>query len=47
MKREARQQSILKSAFYYNTETSHVNDDIIDEPIDYTHKVKMNVKNHC
>ena len=34
MKREARQQSRLKSAFYSTTETSHANDDIIDEPID-------------
>ena len=34
MKREARQQSRLRSAFYSTTETSHANDDIIDEPID-------------
>ena len=34
MKREARQQSRLKSVFYYTTETSHANDDIINEPID-------------
>ena len=33
MKREARQQSRLKSVFYSTTETSHAND-IIDEPID-------------
>ena len=46
MKREARQQSRLKSAFYSTTETSHANDDIIDEPMIYTQKVKMNVKNH-
>ena len=34
MKREARQQSRLKSVFYSTTETSHANNDIIDEPID-------------
>ena len=34
MKREVRQQSRLKSAFYSTTETSHTKDDIIDEPID-------------
>ena len=34
MKREARQQSRLKTAFYSTTETSHANDDIIDKPID-------------
>ena len=34
MEREARQQSRLKSAFYSTTETSHANDDIIDEPFD-------------
>ena len=34
MERKARQQSRLKSAFYSTTETSHANDDIIDEPID-------------
>ena len=34
MKREARQQSRLKSAFYSTTETSHANDNIIDKPID-------------
>ena len=33
MKREVRQQSRLKSAFYSTTEKSHANDDIIDEPI--------------
>ena len=32
MKREARQQSRLKSAFYITTETIHSNDEIIDEP---------------
>ena len=34
MKREARQQSRLKSTFFSTTETSHANDDIIDEPMD-------------
>ena len=34
MKREARQQGRLKSVFYSTTETSHANNDIIDEPID-------------
>ena len=34
MKREAREQSKLKSVFYSTTETSHANDDIVDQPID-------------
>ena len=34
MKREAKQQSRLKSAFYSTIQTSHANDDIIVESID-------------
>ena len=34
IKRQARQQSRLKSAFYSTTKMSHANDDIIDEGID-------------
>ena len=34
MKREARQQSRLKSVFYSTIETSHANNEIIDEAVD-------------
>ena len=43
MKRETRQQSRLKSAFYSTTETRHANDDIIDEPTD----IHTEIENEC
>ena len=43
MKREIKQQSRLKSAFYSTTEASHANDDIIDEPTD----IRTEIEDEC